>query len=165
MARLYELTEAYVNLMVMLEECESEDEREAVLKELDAVGGSIAEKGEAYARMMKNAQAEAEMFEKEIRRLQAHKSAADNLVKRLKSNILFAMGIAGATELNTSIGKWKIQKNNPSVQITNSEAVPEAFTIPQPPKVSNSAILKHWRETGEIPDGCEIVHTDSVRFR
>lgn len=164
MLRLYELTEAYVDLMARLDECETDAQRNEVLAELDAVSESIADKGEAYARMMKNAQAEAEAYEKEIRRLTAHKSAAKNLVKRLKNNIIFAMGVAGATELNTSIGTWKIQKNNPSVQILDASLVPAAFTVSEP-KIKNSLILEHWRNTGEIPDGCDIVRTEGIRFR
>ena len=162
--RLYELTEAYTELLARLDECETDAERDEVFAALDMVGDSIAEKGEAYARMMKNAQAEADAFEKEIRRLQAHKTAADNMVKRLKNNIVFAMGIAGATEINTSIGTWKIQHNPPSVQILDETKVPEAFTV-SIPKIKNSLILEHWRNTGEIPEGCDIVRAESVRFR
>ena len=163
--KMYELTEAYVDLMAQLEECETDAQRSETLAQMEAVNVSIADKGEAYARMMMNAQADAEAYEKEIRRLQARKKAAENLVERLKSHLIFAMGIAGATELTTSIGKWKIQTNPPKVEITDASKVPEMFTVPQPPKISNSKILAHWRETAEIPDGCEIVRAESVRFR
>lgn len=165
MAKLYELTEAYVDLMAQLEECETDFQRDAVFAALESINDSISEKGEAYARMMRNAQADSEAYEKEIKRLENHKKAADNLVKKLKNYIAYAMGIAGATELNTSIGKWKLQKNNPSVEILDADKIPERFREIPPPKVKNSLILNYWRETGEIPDGCEIVRTESVRFR
>lgn len=165
MGKLYELTEAYVDLLAMLEDCTTDAERDSIFEEINALDGAIADKGEAYARMMRNAQADADAYEKEIKRLQAKKKAADNMIERLKNNIIFAMGIAGATELNTSIGKWRIQQNPPSVKILDPEEVPEEFALPQPPKISNALILAHWKETGEIPDGCDIVRNDGVRFR
>lgn len=165
MAKLYELTEAYADLAARLEDCESDFERENILVALDQIGADVADKGEAYARMMKNAQADADALEKEIKRLQSRKKAAENLVERLKNNMLFALGIAGATELRTSIGKWRVQLNNPSVQIIDETKVPEEFFVEQPKKLMNSLILAHWNETGEIPDGCDVVRTEGVRFR
>ncbi len=164
MAKLYELTEAYVELLAMLEDCQDDKEREQVYAELDSLDGDISAKGEVYARMMKNAQADADGFEKEIKRLQAKKKAAENLVARLKNHLIFAMELAGATELNTGIGKWRRQQNPPSVQIIDAEKVPDEFTLPQPPKISNALILAHWKETGEIPDGCDVVRTEGIRF-
>ena len=125
----------------------------------------IAAKGEAYARIMRNKMAEAAAFEAEIKRLQARKKSADNAVERLKENILYAMGMVGATELNTSIGRWRVQKNVPSVAITDEAKIPDAFTVEQPRKIMKIAILQHWKETGEIPEGCDIVQTEGVRFR
>lgn len=165
MPKLYELTEAYAELAARLDECETDFERENIMVAIEEIGCSIADKGEAYARLMKNKQAESEAYEKGIKRLQARKKANDNTIERLKNHLLFAMGIAGATELNTSIGKWRVQMNNPSVQIISEDAIPDEFKITPPPKVMNSLIMAHWKETGEIPDGCDIVRTEGVRFR
>jgi hypothetical protein len=164
MPRLYQLTEAYADLVGQLEDCQTEEERFAVLEALDAIGSDIADKGEAYARIMRNSQAEAEALDKEIRRLTAKKKAAENTVERLKSHMLFALGLAGANELRTTIGKWRVQQNPPKVEILDETEIPEEFFVPQPPKLMNSLIMAHWKETGEIPDGCDIVHAESVRF-
>ena len=163
--KLYKLTEAYADLVSRLEECQSVQEESLVLEALDAVSDDIAAKGEAYARIMRNKIAEAAALEAEIKRLQARKKSADNAVERLKENILYAMGMVGATELNTSIGKWRIQKNAPSVAVLDEAKVPEEFTVPQPPKIMKIAIMQHWKETGEIPEGCDIIHGEGVRFR
>ena len=163
--KLYELTEAYAALISLLEDCESLQEENRILEAIDAVSDDIAAKGEAYARIMRNKMAEAAAIEAEIKRLQARKNSASNTVDRLKENILYAMGMVGATELNTSIGKWRIQKNAPSVAIMDEAKVPEEFTVPQPPKIMKIAIMQHWKETGEIPEGCDIIHGEGVRFR
>ena len=163
--KLYELTEAYADLISRLEDCESLQEESEVLAAIDAISDDIATKGEAYARIMRNKMAEAAALEAEIKRLQARKKSADNAVERLKENILYAMGMVGATELNTSIGKWRIQKNAPSVAVLDEAKVPEEFTVPQPPKIMKIAIMQHWKETGEIPEGCDIIHGEGIRFR
>jgi hypothetical protein len=163
--KLYELTEAYAELLSRLEDCQNAQEESEVLEAIDAVSEDIAAKGEAYARIIRNKQSEAESIEAEIKRLQRLKKSAENAVERLKENILYAMGMVGATELSTTIGKWRIQKNVPSVIITNEANVPEEFTVPQPPKIMKTAIMQHFKETGEIPEGCDIVQTEGVRFR
>ena len=163
--KLYELTEAYSELISRLEDCQNALEESEVLSAIDAVSEDIAAKGEAYARIMRNKMAEAAGFEAEIKRLQARKKSAENTVERLKENILYAMGMVGATELNTTIGKWRMQKNVPSVVIMDESKIPEEFTVPQPPKIVKVAIMQHYKETGEIPEGCDIVQTEGVRFR
>lgn len=163
--QLYKLTEAYADLVSRLEDCQNAQEESEVLAAIEAVSDDIAAKGEAYARIMRNKIAESAGIEAEIKRLQARKKSADNTVDRLKENILYAMGMVGATELNTSIGKWRIQKNAPSVVITDEAKIPEEFTVPQPPKIMKIAIMQHFKETGEIPEGCDIVHGEGVRFR
>lgn len=163
--KLYELTEAYADLVSRLEDCQNEHEESVVLAGIEAVSDDIAAKGEAYARIMRNKLAEVAAYEAEIKRLQARKNSAYNTVVRLKENILYAMGMVGATELSTSIGKWRVQKNAPSVAITDEAKVPEEFTVPQPPKIMKIAIMQHWKETGEIPEGCDIIHGEGIRFR
>ncbi len=163
--KLYELTEAYAELISRLEDCQNSLEESEVLSALDVISEDIAAKGEAYARIMRNKMAEAAGLEAEIKRLQARKKSAENTVERLKENILYAMGMVGATELNTTIGKWRVQKNVPSVVITDEAKIPEEFTVPQPPKIMKVAIMQHYKETGEIPEGCDIVQTEGVRFR
>lgn len=165
MTKLYELTEAYMDLMAQLEDCETDEDEATVLAQIDAVSDDIARKGEAFARICRNLQADVSGYEAEIKRLQKRKKAAENAAERLKNHILFSMGIAGATELHTTIGKWSIAKNPPSAVVTDETLVPEEFFLPQPPKISKALILMHWKETGEIPKGCDVVQTDGIRFR
>ena len=163
--RLYELTDTYVSLLAKYDEAETEAERTDIITAIQAVECDIAERGANYARIIKNAQAESAALADEIRRLTAKKTAAENLTKRLKDNLLFAMGVAGATEIKTSIGKWSIQKNPPKVTITDEMKVPARFLIEQAPQVDKRAILAEFNETGELFDGVEIVREESVRFR
>lgn len=164
MTKLYELTEAYVDLLAQLEDCTTPDEEAAIASMIDSISDDIARKGEAFARLIRNLQSDADGYTAEIKRLTRRKQIAENAIEHLKGNILFSMGLAGATKLHTTIGKWRIQKNPPSVVINDESKVPEEFTLPQPAKVVKSLIMEHWKETGEIPEGCDIVQSEGVRF-
>ena len=165
MTKLYELADQYANWEAMLEYCETPEEEAEILESLEAINASIAEKAEAYARLIRNFSADIDAYGKEIARFQKMKKAKENAIDRMKNNLVFSMKLYGADALNTSIGKWRIQKNPPKVQITKSDEVPIEFTEEQPRKIMNSLILKHWKETGEIPEGCDIVIAEGVRFK
>lgn len=165
MARLYELTEAYTALVAMLEDCETASEEEQILAELTGLNDAIGDKAEAYARIMRNMLSDIEGCKAEINRLTAMKARLENSVDRLKGNLLFAMGVAGATEISTSIGKWKIQRNPPKVLIDDAQLIPEKFLLPQPPKVDSKGILAAYRTDGELIPGTHIVQEEGVRFK
>lgn len=165
MAKLYELTDAYVSLMAQYEDAESDTEREQILQMILDCEGDIATKAENYAKIMKNTEADAKALADEIKRLTAKKVAAENAVKRLKDYLKYAMEIAGASEIQTSIGKWRIQKNPFSCIVNDVSKIPERFLIPQEPVVDKKSILAELKSTGEVFDGVEIVQTEGVRFR
>lgn len=163
--KLYELTDIYTGLMSLLESAETEEEVADVLNELTAVEEEISDKAEAYARIMRNAQAEADALRAEEKRLAAKREKQERAIERLKNHLHYAMGIAGATELKTSIGRFKVALNPPSAVVVDMDAVPERFLIAQPPKVDKKAIIAEWKETGEIFPGVDIQRTEGVRFR
>ena len=163
--KLYELTDAYAGLAALLDECESEEEAAQLWAQMDEVGASISEKADNYARFLRNKQAEADGLGKEIERLQKRKRSAENRIEQLREHMRFAMGIAGATEITTQLGKWTVRRNPPKVNVLDESEIAPEFFEPQPPKLSKSKLLKHWKDTGEIPDGCDVVQSESVQFR
>ena len=165
MARLYELTEVYADLISLLEDCEDEGEEERLLAELTGVSDAIGDKAEAFARIMRNMLCDIEGCRAEIDRLRARAARLESAVDRIKGSLLHAMEIAGASEINTSIGKWRLQRNPPSVRILDESRIPEAYLIPQPPKVDRRAILAAYCGDGELIPGTEIVREEGIRFR
>ena len=163
--KLYELTDAYAGLAALLDECESEEEAAQLWAQMDEVGASIAEKADNYARFLRNKQAEVDGLGKEIERLQKRKRSAENKIEQLREHMKFAMGVAGATEIRTALGKWTVRKNAPRVEVLDESEVAPEFFEPQPPKLMKSRLQQHWKDTGEIPDGCDVVQSESVQFR
>ena len=162
---LYELTDAYAGLVAQMDECETESEAAQLWAQLDAVSATIAEKADNYARFLRNKQAEVDGMDKEIARLQKRKRSAENQIENIREHMKFAMGIAGATEIRTALGKWTVRKNPPKVDVLDESEIAPEFFEPQPPKLSKTKLLKHWKDTGEIPDGCDVVIAESVQFR
>lgn len=163
--KLYELTDAYAELAALLDECESEEESAQLWAQMDEVSASIAEKADNYARFLRNKQAEVDCLSKEIERLQKRKHSAENQIEQLREHMKFAMGVAGATEIRTTLGKWTVRKNAPRVEVLDESEVAPEFFDPQPPKLMKSRLQQHWKDTGEIPDGCDVVQRESVQFR
>ena len=163
--KLYELTDAYAGLAALMDECESEEEAAQLWAQMDEVGASIAEKADNYARYLRNMQSEVDGLEKEITRLQKRKRSAENRIEQLREHMRFAMGVAGATEIRTALGKWTVRKNAPRVEVLNESEVAPEFFEQQPPKLMKSWLQQHWKDTGEIPDGCDVVQRESVQFR
>lgn len=165
MPKLYELTGAYAEAMMNLEEATTQEQYDAAIAELTAIESDIVTKAENYARIIRNKTVESDGYAAEIKRLQGLKKAADNAIESLKNNIHFALETAGATELTTGIGKWKIAKNPPSVEVTDESSIPEEYLIPQPAKVDKHKILDDFKNLGLDIPGIEIVQKEGVRFR
>lgn len=166
MKNLYDLTSDYIQLYEMLEAgAETPEDEEAILTAIEETGANLADKADAYARMIKNLTAEAEAYEAEEKRLSAHKKACKNGVERLKANMLLTMQTLGADKLKTSIGTWSVQKNPFSCEVLDASKVPARFLTYQEPTVDKKAILAAFKETGEVFDGVDIRQTEGVRFR
>lgn len=165
MATLYELSEGYASLLDMYEQAETDAEREDLLDLLAGGEEDIADKAEAYARIMRNKQAEAEAFKAEAERLTAKRRSAEAVVDRLKEAITTAMMMVGTREISTSIGKWRLQDNPWSCEVLDIDAVPEEWHIHVEDKIDRAGLVKHFRTTGELVDGVEFHRTVGARFR
>lgn len=165
MATLYAMTDEYADLLAQLDVAETDEERDAIWAQIDAVEDNIVDKADAYAKIMRTKQAEAEMYKAEKERLAKAQKAAENAVEHLKSRMLDAMKLMNMKDMPTSIGKWRRQMNPFSCTITDAAAVPERYHIPQPDKIDSRAIINDYKLTGEIIDGVEVTRKEGVRFQ
>lgn len=165
MANLYELTGEYTALLMALESAETDEQREAIWQDMDTIEFDITDKAEAYARIIRNCKADVDAYKAEIDRLSQRKKTAEGIVQRLENRLLDSMETLDVGEIHTSIGKWKLQLNPWSCQITDEAQVPEEYRIPQPDKIDRAAMLRHFKETGECLPGADFVRSKSVRFR
>lgn len=162
---LYELTTEYEALLAEYEVAEDDERRAEVLDMIDAVQDDIGDKGEAYARVLRNLSAQRDAYKAEADRLTRKAKASEKAMEGLKAQLLSAMQRVGANKLETSIGKWSVRLNPWSVEVMDVDAVPAEYHVPQPDKIDKRAILATFKETGELIDGVMMNQTTGIQFR
>ena len=165
MASLYELSAEYAGFLDAYANAQNEEEAAEILQSLVDIHGELTEKAEGYIRVIKNVQSDVDGYKAEAKRLSAKAKAGENLIERLKGAMLDAMQMTGRDKIPTSIGKWRLQKNPYKCEVTDWTKIPQEFREPQPDKVDNAGLIKHFKATGELFDGCEITQSMGVRFQ
>ena len=165
MASLYELAAGYATLINAYDNAETPEERENIMEMLESAEGDIEGKAENYAKVIRMKEEEAKAFKAEADRLTKRRQAAENLVGRLKAAMLDSMKLTGATEIKTSIGKWRVQLNPVSCEVVNIDAVPMQYHIKQEDKVDKKGLIDHYKQTGELVAGVEYKQEPGIRFR
>lgn len=163
MATLYEITDDLMQLQELLESGEYTEEELA--DTLEAVQGEFEIKAEAYGKVTRNMQADADALDVEIKRLTERKTTIEHGIKRLKESITNAMRATGQRKIKTPLFGFTIAKNGgkqPLVLDMDPEEMPDAYrTIIF--KADNDAIRKalddgtdplisaiaHYEERGE----------------
>lgn len=165
MASLYDLSAEYSALLDEYESAETDGEREEVVFKLIGMQDAISDKAEAYARIMRNKQAEVDALKSEVERLTEKRKAAENVIDRLKAALLDTMTVTNTDSIQTSIGKWRKQANPWACEVINADCIPEQYHIKQPDKIDKRALLDMFKNTGEIIDGVVFNQTIGIRFR
>ena len=165
MASLYEISAEYAAFLEAYESASCEEEAAEILQSLVDIHGSLEEKAENYAKLIKNVKADAKAFKDESDRLDKKWKVAKNFAERLEGAMLDAMKLTGTKEIPTSIGKWKTQLNPMSCDVTDPDKVPERFHVKQPDKIDKAAMIREHKATGEMFEGAEFKQEMGVRFR
>ena len=165
MPSIYELTTAYRDLMDALDGCETDEEAQDIINAVGQIENDIMAKGDAYTRIVRNLTSDVEALDAEIKRLEAKKKRTSAAIERLKDNLKQAMSAANIDKIKTPIGTWSKRLGPWSVQIEDEDAVPDRFKVPQPPKISKTAILDEFKQTGECLPGCEFQKREIVMLR
>lgn len=163
MKSLYELTEEFSDLVLLLESEEVSEEEIAF--EMQRVSEDIDAKALGYAQILRNWTIEADGLSSEIDRLTKRRKAVENASKRLKQHLQNTMVLTGKKQIATSIGKWSIRNNPPSAVVTDFAAIPARYLVPVDPKVDSRQIIADWKNNGEIIPGVEIQIKQSLQFR
>lgn len=145
---IYELKAAYQDLQSRIEDGD-EDLEEA----LEQINDQLEAKADGYARVIKNMEAQAEMFKAEEKRLAENRKRIEEGVERLKKNLFTAMKETGKLRFNTDLFSFKITKNGgkaPIVLDVPEEDLPDDLVkVTVTRKADKDAIAKYIEETGD----------------
>ena len=162
MSTLYELTEAYQELLSMA--LDPETDPEALADTMEAIDGEIEVKADGYAKVMKELKAIADARKAEAKRLLDGAKSVEANIDRMKAALMTAMKLTGKTKFKTAFAGYNLQKNPPSLKIDMPDRVPDEFLIPQEPKVDSVAIKKELKE-GTVFDWCHLEQGESLRIK
>lgn len=159
MNTLYELTDAYKQLL----ELESELDGETFADTLESIDEAIEGKAENLAKVIKQLEATATMFDTEAKRLQNKKQIATNRSSNLKAYLKGEMEKVNKTKIKGDLFSLNIQKNPPSVVLEptfdNNDYIADVTV-----KYDKRAILNDLKQGKEI-EGATISQGNSLRIR
>ena len=108
------------------------------------------------------------MFERmkaEEKRLSDMRKYGETKLAKFKEYVKENMEALQISKLQTELGTLSVAKNPISVEVVSEDKVPvdfkqEVVSI----KIDKKAIAQHFKDTGEVPDGC-IIHTENTSLR
>lgn len=159
--KLYEISDA---LRTALEHIEFDEETGEIIAadELHEVEAAANDKIEATALYLKEEDAEIKALKEEIDRMTARlksKTKRNDYIKSLLLDALHATGKVKTPRVTVSIRLTK------AVEITQDQAVPEAFTTKKVTISPNKIAIKEALVAGTVVPGCQLVERESVSIR
>ena len=116
---------------------------------------------------IKNIELTINAMKEEEDRIASNRKILENKLTRSKQYVKECMENNGITKVETGLGTLSIAKSPASVEIINEDEVPSEFkqevvTV----KIDKTKIKNNFKETGEIPDGVNIITTNtSLRIK
>lgn len=162
--KLYQMSEEMLRIQAQLEEMDLDDKTMADTMNSISSDLGLPEKVEGSVKMMKSFEAEAKALKEEAKRLTDRAKASENKAKWLKEYLASNLTVAGVKSLDAGIFKVGFRKTPPSVQIDEGATVPDAFLVPQDPKVDKTN-LKKWLKDGNEVEGISLVSGESLSIR
>jgi len=162
--KLYELADQYRQLKDALEQCETARDSEEHMnlvdfaeERIDAIADAFDVKVQNVALVIKELEAEADMIDGEVKRLQARNKSRVNSIDWLKRYLYDALIMTKTDKVEGPMTTVSLRKCPTSVAIVEDDMVPSEFVTQETVmNIDKKAILKHFKDTGEIVAGCEF---------
>ena len=156
MNSLYKITDKFIGLMNRAEAGELTEEEYNQLGEELAI--ELQNKGTNIVGYALNEESLIDAIDIQIKRLQEFKKLKQNNLDRFKEYVKDNMERLGITKMDTELGTLSIAKNPMSVEIVNEDEIPKEFKQEiVTEKIDKTAIKKHFKETGELIPGTNII--------
>lgn len=162
---LYNITNKFVELMDKAQEGELTEEEYNQLGEELAI--QLQQKGSNIIGYTKNIELTINAMKEEEKRIADDRKSLESKLDKFKQYVKENMEKLGITKMDTELGTLSIAKNPLSVEIENEDEVPTEFkqeivTV----KIDKTKIKNNFKETGEIPEGVNIITTNtSLRIK
>lgn len=162
---LYDITNKFVELMDKVQEGTITEEEYNQLGEELAI--QLQEKGSNIIGYTKNIELTINAMKEEEERIADNRKSLESKLDKFKQYVKENMEKLGITKMDTELGTLSIAKNPLSVEIENEDEVPEEFKQEiVTTKIDKTAIKNHFKETGEVISGVQIIdNKTSLRIK
>ncbi len=158
--QLYKLTEQYNAIARMLESDGYEwITKESIQESLKVIKDDIETKITSIAKIVLELKADAAGISSEIDRLKKRKEATENHTEWFKNYLLGEMVATRIDKIKQDVITVSVSNNPPSVEIKAEDLIPIEYwkIIPETKQVDKMSILEHFKNTGEVVAGIEVV--------
>lgn len=153
---LYELADDLLALTDDGEDFPLDDEGAARLAGMTPPLEAFEARVEDYAKAIKCLEADCDACKTEAARLTERARIFNNRIDWLKGYVSGQMQRLKIEKI-AGIVPVRLCKSPPSCEIVDPEKIPPAFMVDHEPTPDKKGILVHFKDTGEIVDGVEIV--------
>lgn len=164
MASLYELTEQYEGIRMML--YDGDVEEQVILDTLESIDAEIEEKADNYAKIIQDMRSSIERIRAEEERLRARRKRLEARVELLMNRLEENMRFIGKTKFKTALFSFNIQSNGglQPLEVGMISDIPMRFLIQQDPVPDNKKIREYLKEH-EVEWARLLPRGESLRIR
>lgn len=152
---LYDITSGFPALMENTEM--SDEEKQKIQEELLTL---LKQKSQNIIGYIRNIELTVEAMKMEENRLSEQRKALETRLEKFKIYVKDCMEQNGFAneKIVTPLGTLSIRKNPISIEIESEDAIPEEYkNVIVTKKVDKTKIKNDFKETGEIPDGVQVI--------
>lgn len=164
MSSLYELTEQYEGIRMMLYDGETDEQ--TILDTLESIDAEIEEKADNYAKIIQDMKSSIEILKAEEERLKTRRKRLEARENFLKTRLEENMRFIGKTSFKTALFSFNIQSNGglQPLEIGMISDIPMRFLVQQEPVPDNKKIREYLKEH-EVEWARLLPRGDSLRIR
>lgn len=164
MASLYELTEQYEGLRMMLYDGDVEDQ--VIYDTLESIDAEIEEKADNYAKILREMKLNIEILKEEEYRLNIRRKRLEARSELLKNRLEENMRFIGKTSFKTALFSFNIQSNGGLQPLETGmiSDIPMRFLIQQDPVPDNKKIREYLKDH-EVEWAHLLPRGESLRIR
>ena len=143
---LYELRAEYMELLALLEDPDTDPQ--VIADTMEGIQGELDIKCDSYVVVIRQLEAQVEMIDAELIRLEKNKSALTNNIKRMKAAVLDTIQMTGSRKMVTDHFKLSIVKNGGKqpMEVDEIEKIPQDYLTMKP--VANMEKIRQELECG-----------------
>ena len=158
MSNLFELSTKFAELLNMVDEGYTIEELQDTL---DSIQADMDTKVDNTVGLIRSVEADVEVINKEVKRLQELKRSKVNFVDRLKGYLQDALEVQDIKKYRTSTNYIYKRKNAPSKDIVDETKIPSEYWLSQAPKLNTKQLVDDLKAGKDIP-GAQLKHTVSL---